>query len=213
MKMRLLVLALVTSVTVLSLSNTAIFGEGEKTPDAPAGMSPEDMAAAMEACAAAQKMGEPHERLKHFVGEWNTVTKVWMMPGMDPMTSTGTSKITSVLDGRFIQEELKSSMMGQPYNGIGMQGYNTVHNVYEATWASSVDNHIYTMRGTAQPDKDGKFTVFNFYGEMDEPMMNMIGRMINYRTTILSKDKHRFEIFDLAAGPDYKVIEIEYTRK
>lgn len=213
MKTRLMALALVSAAMILALTNTVRSGEGEKKgPDASA-MSPEDMQKAMESCTAAQKPGAQHELLKRFVGDWNLKTKVWMMPGTPPMESAGTSSIKSVLDGRFIVEDFKSMMMGMPYNGVGMQGFNNLSGQFEGTWTSTMDTHIFTMKGTLQPGKDGKMNVINCYGEMDEPMMGLVGRMINYRTTIIDKDHHTFEIFDLAAGPDYKVIEIEYTRK
>lgn len=214
MKKRILVLMLVAVGMVLALTNTARSGDDEKKPADPTAMSPEQMQAAMEAYLAQQKPGDHHKVLAHFVGEWNIETKVWMAgPGGKPDVSTGTSKITPILGGRFIKEGVKSTMMGRPYEGMGLIGYNNVRNVYEGTWTSSMDTHITSMVGTLQPDKDGEMNVFNFYGEMDEPMLNMFGRIVNYRTTILGKDKHKFEIYDLAAGPDFKVIEIMYTRK
>ncbi|MCB9852750.1 MAG: DUF1579 domain-containing protein [Phycisphaerales bacterium] len=213
MKKRLFVLALVAGVTVLALANTVRSGDEEKKPTDPtAGMSPEAIKA-MEACMKMMEVSEHHEQLKHFVGEWNLTMRVWHMPGQPPMESPGTSTIKSVLGGRFLLEEFKSNMMGMPYEGIGMQGYNNTRGVFEGTWTSTMDTHIYTMKGTQQPGKDGKNNVFNYYGEMDEPAIGILGRHVNYRTTIIDKDHHKFEIFDLAVGPDFKVIEIEYARK
>ena len=51
------------------------------------------------------------------------------------------------------------------------------------------------------------------YGEMDDPMLGIHGRTVKHLTRFVNDDKHIFEIFDLAAGDDYKVIEITYTRK
>ncbi|MCA9256064.1 MAG: DUF1579 domain-containing protein [Phycisphaerales bacterium] len=213
MKKRIAVLCLVACGMVLALTNTVRSGEGEKSPESPpAGMSADAMKA-MEACMKAMEVTEHHEKLRHFIGDWKVTMRIWHMPGAAPMESPGTSTIKSVLGGRFIQEEFKSSMMGMPYEGIGMQGYNNTRGVYEGTWTSTMDSHIYTMKGTLQPDKDGRMNVFNFYGEMDEPAIGILGRLVNYRTTIIDKDHHKFEIFDLAAGPDFKVIEIDYARK
>ena len=65
------------------------------------------------------------------------------------------------------------------------------------------------MKGTCDPS--GK--VFTFYGEMDEPMIDVRGRMVKYVNRIIDDKKHVFEIYDLHAGPDYKVVEITYERK
>jgi hypothetical protein len=59
-------------------------------------------------------------------------------------------------------------------------------------------------------DPSGTFT---YYGEMDEPMLDVHGRMVKYVSRIVNEDKHVFEIYDLHAGPGYKVVEITYERK
>ena len=39
-----------------------------------------------------------------------------------------------------------------------------------------------------------------------------MGRTVKYVTRIINDDKYVFEIIDLHASDDYKVIEITYTR-
>lgn len=215
MKARWLVLAVVGFGATLAWTNAARSGE-EDDKAAAGGPSMEEMQKAMEEWMASMKPGDNHKRLNQFVGEWNAEFKMYMQgPGSDPIVTKGTSTIKWVLGGRYLQEEYKGEMLnpmtGQkmPYEGIGMQGYNNTRNIYEGTWASSMDTSIYTMKGTWPPNSN----VINMYGEMDEPMMKMYGRTVNYRTTVVDKDTRKFEIFDLAAGPDFKVIEIMYTRK
>ncbi len=48
---------------------------------------------------------------------------------------------------------------------------------------------------------------------MDEPMLGVVGRLVKYVTRIIDDDTHVFEIFDLHADDDYKVIEVTYERK
>ncbi len=43
-------------------------------------------------------------------------------------------------------------------------------------------------------------------------MMDVHSRMVKYQTKIIDDDKHVFTIYDLHAGDNYKVLEIEYTR-
>ena len=68
---------------------------------------------------------------------------------------------------------------------------------------------LLTMRGSADPT--GK--VLTAYGEMDEPMLGVIGRTVKYVTRVIDQDHRFFEIYDLHASDDYKVVEIEYTRR
>jgi len=210
MKARWLVLALAAVAATFAWTNAARSGDDEKKDGAAPEFSADEMQKQMEAWIESLKPGESHKRLERFVGEWNVEMKMYPGgPGSEPMVTKGTSKIKWILGDRYLEEEFKGSMMGQPYEGRGLQGYNNTRNMYEATWASSMDTHIYTMKGTWPPDSN----VINLYGEMDEPTLNVYGRTVNYRTTIIDKDHHKFEIFDLAARPDYKVIEITYTRQ
>ncbi len=163
------------------------------------------------------KPGKHHESLNHFVGSWETTMKMWWGgPGSPPIVTKGTSEAKWVLGGRFIKDEYKGKMPDMTgatkeidYEGIGLTGYNNERNMYEQSWVSSAQTNMLTMKGGVDPS--GK--VFTFYGEMDEVMLGVVGRMVKYVTLIVDKDKHVFEIIDLHAGDGYKVVEITYTRK
>lgn len=213
MKTRVLILSIVGLVAVAAL----VFS-GNTVADEPKGApgqmpSPEEQQKMMQEYMAAMQPGDEHKRLEPFVGEYN-VTMTMMMPGSPPQVSKGTSSVKWVLGKRYLMEEMDIKMkmgpgMEMPYNGIGMTGYNKTRNLYEGTWASSMDTHIYTMAGTWPPNSK----VINYYGTMDEPMLNMYNRMCNYRMTLVDDDTHLFEVFDLAVAPDHKVFEIRYERK
>jgi hypothetical protein len=163
--------------------------------------------------------GEHHKQLEHFVGSWNTTTKIWWGgPGTPAVETKGRSDVKWVLDKRFIMEEHHGempmpdetgAMKNVPYKGIGMTGYNNSRNVFESSWTSNLGTEMLTMRGGVDPS--GK--VFRYYGQMDEPMMDIVGRTVKYVNRIINDDKHVFEIIDLHAGDDYKVIELTYTRR
>lgn len=153
---------------------------------------------------------EHHKHLERFVGHWKTTTKMWMGgPGSPPMVSPGTSDIKLVLGGRFLMEEHHGTMMGQPYEGIGMTGYDNYRNMYMSSWCSNQGTNMLTMTGMRNPDTG----VFTYYGEMDEPRLNVTGRTVKYVSRSINTDKFVFEIIDLHAGEDYKVIELTYERQ
>ena len=153
--------------------------------------------------------GEGHKHLEYFVGKWKTKTSMYMEgPGSKPMVSDGTSDVKWVLDGRFIMDTHHGSMMGQPYHGIGMTGYDNYRNMYESSWYSNMGTNTLTMTGARHPETG----VFTYYGEMDEPGLKVIGRTVKYVTKIVDKDHHTFEIFDVHAGDDYLVISLSYER-
>jgi hypothetical protein len=152
---------------------------------------------------------DAHKHLDYFVGKWKTKTSMYMGgPGSTPMVSDGKSEMKWVLDGRFIMDMHEGTMMGQPYNGIGMTGYDNYRNMYVSSWYSNQGTNILAMGGARNP----KTQMFTYYGEMDEPSLKVIGRMVKYVTTIADKDHYTFDIIDLHAGDDYKVISIAYER-
>jgi len=217
MKTRVLILSIVglVAVAALAFSNSSFADHHGEDKPAPGQMpSAEEMQKMMQEWAASMQPGDEHKRLAPFVGEYN-VTMTMNMPGSGPMVSKGTSSVKWVLGKHYLMEEMNIPKMAMapgmelPYSGIGMTGYNKTRNLYEGTWASSIDTHIYTMAGTWPPESN----VINYYGTMDEPMLNVYNRMCNYRVTIVDDNTHKFEVFDLAVSPDFKVFEILYKRK
>lgn len=189
------------------------------SPATAAGPSPEEMAKMM---ADWQKMMQPsdhHKKLEYFVGKWKAKFKVyWAGPDAPAMETEGTAEAKWVLNKRYLQSSYKGTMLmpdpktGKltkiPYEGLGMTGYDNVRNLYTGTWADSMGTQMVSFKGTLPPGSK----TFRMYGEMDEPMMKMYGRLVKYTWEIKGKDAYVFTIYDLAAGDDYKVIEIAYTR-
>ncbi len=154
--------------------------------------------------------GEAPKNLETYVGVWDTVTKVWMGgPGTDAMESTGTSTFKSVLGGNWIMEDHTGTMMGMPYLGMGMMGYDNYKNLYVGTWFSNMGTEMLQMAGSRHP----KTGVVTMYGAMDEPQLSVHSRTVKYVMTPTDEDHFTFEIIDLHASDDYKVIELVYTRR
>lgn len=154
--------------------------------------------------------GPMHNYLATSIGEWETNAKFWMGgPAAPPTESTGTSTIRWKIEGRFIEEEYRSQMMGMPMLGFGTFGYDNFKKQFVGTWIDSMGTGISAMRGSISPD--GK--VLTMFGEMDEPMTGEIGKAIMYRTTKHNENNHTFEMFEIVYGEPFKVIEINYNRK
>jgi hypothetical protein len=154
--------------------------------------------------------GEAHKHLQFYVGTWDTVTSVWMGgPGAEPMKSTGTSTFTSMLDGNWVMEEHTGTMMGMPYNGMGITGYDNYKKLYVGTWFSNMGTEMLQMAGARNPES-GTLTM---YGTMDEPQLGVHGRTVKYVMVPTDDDHFTFAIIDLHASDDYKVIEISYARR
>jgi hypothetical protein len=171
------------------------------------GASEEEM---MKRWEAASTPGAPHKALEPLIGEWEIEARFWMGgPDTPPIESKGTTKAKWILGGRFIQEEVNSEMMGQPFQGIGTTGFDNLKKKYVSTWVDNMNTMISISEGTA--DADGK--VFTFLGKMDDIMTGQKDKPFRYVLRIISSDKHVFEMHDPSLGAKSKNGEITYTRK
>ena len=74
----------------------------------------------MEKMAKAGTPGPQHEAMKKWVGEWELTIKYLMDPSQPWQESKSTAIITSLMDGRYVQEVSTGDMMGMPFIGIGL---------------------------------------------------------------------------------------------
>ena len=99
---------------------------------------PTDMQAMMGVYTKLATPGEPHKLLASMAGSWNTKTKSWMEPNKPPTESIGSCEQKMLLGGRFLQQECTGDMMGQPFTGIGVNGYDNHAKKYVSTWMDSM---------------------------------------------------------------------------
>ncbi len=170
----------------------------------PPQMDPEEMMAQWEAMNAP---GEHQEHLQQFVGTFAVKNTMWMAPGAEPVVSSGLATNRMILEGRYLEGEYQGEMEGRPFTGWGLTGYDNMAQKYVNVWADSMSTGVMLSEGHC--DKNGK--VFTYGGEMDMgPMGKQTYRIV---LTILDKDMHKFEWFDLTTGEEVKTMEMVYTRK
>src|SRR5258705_11262078 len=119
--------SLLTAAVTVILAGPAMAQAGEQPP-----MTPEQKAT-MEAYQKAGTPGAPHKTLAASAGTYTTKTRSWEAPGGPAMEATGTATRTMTLDGRVLVEEFNSTMMGTPFVGHGMSGYDNVSGKYWST--------------------------------------------------------------------------------
>ncbi len=168
---------------------------------------PMDMQAVVEVYTKLATPGDQHKLFAGMVGTWMTKTKSWMDPSQPPMESGGSCENKLLLDGRFLQEECTGDMMGQPFIGIGVNGYDNHTKKYVSTWMDSMGTGIYFFEGTASAN--GKtITQLSSY---DDPMEGPT--KLRAVTTIIDDNSKIFEMFSTGKrGREAKMMEIMYTR-
>jgi hypothetical protein len=171
-------------------------------------MTPEQKAE-MEAYMKAGTPGAPHRALAATVGTYDLKIKSWHAPGTPPMEDTGTATRSMALGGRVLVEEVSSSMMGMPYTGQAMMGFDNVTGKYWSTWNDSMSTGIMVTEGTCDVEK----TSCAFTGSWNDPIKKapVKARMTTRRT---SPTTEVFEMYGPGKdGKEMKMMEITYTKK
>ena len=170
-------------------------------------MTPQQKAE-MEAYMKAGTPGAPHKAMAGTVGTYEAKVKSWHEPGQPPMEETGTATRSMALDGRVLVEDFKGSMMGMPFTGHGMRGYDNVTGKYWATWNDSMSTGVMVSEGTC----DAK-NVCAFKGTWNDAVKKapVTSRMTSRWTSPTT------EIFEMYGpgkdGKEMKMMEITYTKK
>jgi hypothetical protein len=164
--------------------------------------------AEMEAYQKAGTPGAPHQHMASTVGTYEAKVKSWQAPGAPPMESTASVTRTMALDGRVLVEDFKGSMMGMPFTGHGMQGYDNVTGKYWSTWMDSMSTGVMLSEGTCDASH-----ACTFKGSWNDPVKKapVQSRMTSRWT---SPTVEVFEMYGPGKdGKEMKMMEITYTKK
>jgi hypothetical protein len=164
--------------------------------------------AEMEAYMKAGTPGAPHKALAATVGTYDVSSKSWQAAGAPPMEDKGSATRSMSLDGRVLVEEFKGSMMGMPFTGHGMRGYDNVTGKAWGTWMDSMSTGLMVSHGTC--DEKGACT---FTGTWNDPIKKgpVTSRMTSRWT---SPTTEVFEMYGPGKdGKEFKMMELTYTRK
>ncbi len=181
----------------------AVLNRGERKSGS-AQSDPQEMMKKMEE---AGRPGPSHKALEALVGSWKAEVKCWHEPGGAPQVSQGTAKARWKLNGRFIEEEFQGEMMGKPFNGVTLLGYDNTKQKFQSVWMSDMQTSIFESEGRG----DAGNKVITLEGKADCPATGRKDVLMRSVLRLLSADKHVFEMYD-GSKNDAKTMEITYTR-
>ena len=170
-------------------------------------MTPQQKAE-MDAYMKAGTPGAPHQTLASMAGQYDVKVKSWHDAKSPAMEESGTATRTMTLGGRVLVEDFTASMMGQPFTGHGMMGYDNVTGKYWSTWNDTMSTGLMVSEGTCDAQKNCTFNA-----SWADPVK---------KTTTKARMTTRWpspttEVFEMyAPGPDgkeMKMMEITYTKK
>jgi hypothetical protein len=155
------------------------------------------------------KPGPEHKKLDVLLGEWDWTAKLWAEPGKEPVEFKGTAVRKWILDGKFIQEDVRSTVKEFPFTGMGLVGYDRRLKKYVTVWVDSENTEMPTSTGRF--DEAGKVLTFEREG-----INPYTGKKAKFRDIARFLDKDRFTSEMLVTdegGKEVKLLELNGIRK
>ncbi len=151
--------------------------------------------------------GWAHEMFKKHEGNWKTISTFWSETSEEPMTIEGTAKIEMILGGRYMKITHTGTMMGMPFEGLELDGYDNDKQEFTSIWIDNLGTGTTVTHGTY--DKDSK--TITYTGTMYEPMSK---QDLNIRQTVtLTDDNHiDVEMYVTQGDKESKVMKVVMTK-
>lgn len=152
--------------------------------------------------------GNTHKMLSKADGQWTVETTLWMEPGAQPVKSTGTADVKMILGGRYQESKHSGNMMGMPFEGISVTGYDNAKKVFVNSWVDNMGTGMMNMEGKW----DDNTKTINFSGKVFDPMTNK-EMMVRETFKMIDDNTQSMEMFMTHDGKEFKSMELKLTRK
>lgn len=168
------------------------------------------MAAAWESAQRYLALGPQHEKLKRFLGTWDTELRFTMAGMKDMPPEKGSTTWRWLTDGRWLMSDGTGTMMGQPIEQHTLLGYDPLKQKFVAAMVNGHEPFLLASEGYLTRDDDALI----LYGTMDEYLTGEHDKPVKYVWRFRSPDHITMEVHDLAIGEtDTQVVQIEYRRR
>lgn len=152
--------------------------------------------------------GDIHKMIAKSDGKWNSEVSMWMKPDSEPTKSKSVCENTMILGGRYQKSVHKGTMMGMPFEGINLLGYDNAKKIFTSIWIDNMGTGIMQMDGTW--DEANKS--INFKGKSVDPTT---GKDIDVREVfkLVDDNNQTMEMYCTTDGKEMKTMEIKFSRQ
>ncbi len=196
----LAVTAAVIPICLLTLAPAAL------AQDKPA--LPAEQQAMMDAMIKAATPGPNHKMLGSMVGDWTFVMRMWMDPSAPPSETSGTVTNRPLMGGRYVQGDYKAQVMGMPFEGTSVVGYDNVSGQFVSTWLDNMSTGIMYMTGSY----DAASRSFTYSAEVPDTMQPSSKVKVREVVRVVDDNQHVMEMYETRGGKELKTMEIVFKR-
>jgi len=154
------------------------------------------------------KPGPEHEILKKDAGIWEATVEENVEPGAPPKVSKGIETNTLACGGLWLVTDFKGEMMGQPFQGHGVTGYDPQKKKYVGIWVDGMSSALGLLEGTYDAAKK---TMTNMYESHDPTGKPVKMKMVTVWTGEDSRAWTASMVGD--DGKEISMLSIKYRRK
>lgn len=152
---------------------------------------------------------EGHKRLEVLIGSWKHTVKWRMSPQAPTEESQGTNENRWILGNRFVSQDVKGQMKEQPFEGVGITGYDNLRGEYSSVWLDTMGTGIMTATAQFNPAEN----TFQEQGSFSCPLTGEAHRAFRATWKIIDNDHYTYEMYMKdPSGKEFKNMEITYER-
>ena len=140
--------------------------------------------------------GAMHKWIAKWNGNWNVEMTSFMDPA-NPQKSNGTGVYSSIMNGLYQVGDFTSTMMGMPFQGHSITGYDNAKKLFVSTWVDNFGSGIIYMTGTY----DEATKTLNLKGNQTDPLTGK-DAYIREEMKIVNDDTYNLLMY--GPGPDGK---------
>lgn len=190
----------------LALSTTSLMAQ-EKAEKAEQAKADAGAGTENKAWEAYMAVGPMHKMLSNATGDWKAEMSFWMAPGTEAQKSTSSCTYQMILGDRYQEAKVEGTVMGMPFEGRGLVGFDNIKKVFFSTWIDNMGTGVMYSEGPY----DEKTKSINLKGTSMDPMT---GKEIKTREVYKFADEnhHIFEVYMMHEGKEFKSMEIHYNR-
>jgi len=150
-----------------------------------------------------------HEMLYKLAGHWSVQVRMHDAAGGEPTDVRGAARNTMILDGRALQSEFKGDFMGQPFVGLGLDGYDMDKEQHFSIWMDSTNTGV--THDSGECNHDGQ-DVVTYRGEGKDPAT---GKTLKTRSilTLRSSSRYLYEQWQTPeGGEEVLAMQVIYSK-
>jgi hypothetical protein len=144
-------------------------------------------------------------------GTWSSDMTMWDHEGAAPQKMTSTAVNSMILGGRYQSSKHTGKMMGMPFEGMSLMGYDNALKKFVSSWVDNWSTGILMMSGSW----DATTKTLALTGSMPDPVRPGKECMMRETLTLVDDNTQHMEMFgpDQKTGKEFKMMEVHMTRK